>query len=103
MTNYNKVDNNSWKITVTLTQTLANAAPVKPKITVYPVPFTTDLTIENASELLTMTIMDATGKIIRTVHQPTTSVEVSDLAPGLYVLQMKQSDGSVSYIKAVKE
>lgn len=101
--NYNKVDNNSWKITVTLTQTLANAAPVKPKITVYPVPFTTVLNIENASELLTMTIMDATGKIIRTVHQPTTSVEVSDLAPGLYVLQMKQSDGSVSYIKAVKE
>ncbi|MFM2230478.1 MAG: hypothetical protein RL607_1736 [Bacteroidota bacterium] len=101
--NYNKVDNNSWKITVTLTQSLANAATVKPKITVYPVPFTTVLNIENASEISTLTIMDTTGKIIRTLNQPNASVDVSDLAAGLYVLQIKQKDGSVSHTKAIKE
>ncbi|MEN9336264.1 MAG: hypothetical protein RLZZ500_1251 [Bacteroidota bacterium] len=101
--NYNKVDNNSWKITVTLTQSLANTATVKPKITVYPVPFSTVLNIENASEISTLTIMDTTGKIIRTLNQPNASVDVSDLATGLYVLQMKQKDGSVSHTKAIKE
>jgi len=101
--NFNKVDNNSWKITVTLTQSLSNAETIKPKVTVYPVPFTTVLNIENASEISTLTIMDTTGKIIRTLNQPNTSVDVSDLAAGLYVLQMKRMDGSVSYTKAIKE
>ena len=101
--NFNKVDNNSWKITVTLTQSLSNAETIKPKVTVYPVPFTTVLNIENESEISTLTIMDTTGKIIRTFHQPNTSVDVSDLAAGLYMLQMKRMDGSVSYTKAIKE
>lgn len=101
--NYNKVDNNSWKITVTLTQTLSNTENEQPKVTVYPIPFSSVLHLTQANEIQTVTFMDATGKVIRTLESPEAAVNLADLASGLYWVSLQMRDGSVQNTKVIKE
>ncbi|MCZ8168423.1 MAG: T9SS type A sorting domain-containing protein [Flavobacterium sp.] len=101
--NYNKVDNNSWKITVTLTQTLSNTENEQPKVTVYPVPFRSVLHLTQADEIQTVTIMDTTGKVIRTLESPEAAVNLADLASGLYWVSLQMRNGSVQNTKVIKE
>lgn len=101
--NYNKVDNNSWKITVTLTQTLSNIENEQPKVTLYPVPFRSVLHLTQADEIQTVTFRDTTGKVIRTLESPEAAVNLADLASGLYWVSLQMRDGSVQNTKVIKE
>lgn len=100
---YNRVDNNSWKVTVTLTQNMGLNEAASTKVNVYPVPFTSVLHLTNATEIQSVTFADTTGKIIRTVEAPQDSVNLADLQSGLYLVSMQMIDGSVQYTKVIKE
>lgn len=100
---YNRVDNNSWKITVTLTQNMGLNEAAPTKVNVYPVPFSTVLHLTNATEIQSVTFADTTGKIIRTVDEPQDSVNLADLQSGLYLVSLQMIDGSVQYTKVIKE
>ncbi|RXR24076.1 T9SS type A sorting domain-containing protein [Flavobacterium stagni] len=100
---YNRVDNNSWKVTVTLTQNMGINEAASTKVNIYPVPFTSVLHLTNATEIQSVTFADTTGKIIRTVDKPQDSIHLTDLQSGLYLVTLQMIDGSVQYTKVIKE
>jgi hypothetical protein len=102
-TEFNRVDNNSFKITVTLTPLLGTIDVNAPKFKVYPVPFTDIIHIDGATEIKTLAITDTTGKVVRTIQQPQPDLYLGDLNSGLYILNIMLQDGSVQHTKAVKQ
>lgn len=101
--NYNKVDNNTWKITVTLSQTLHSAENSISKVALYPVPFKNELYINNPSEVRSIAIFNTLGKSIRDIVNPTETIDLSDLESGLYLFTLKMQDGSIFHTKAIKQ
>lgn len=100
---YNRVDNNTWKITVTLTQALSTIEVAEPQIKIYPIPFTDIIHLDNAQEVNTIFVTDMTGKLIQTIQQPQQDLYLGDLNSGLYILTMTLQDGSKQHTKAVKK
>lgn len=103
--NYNKVDNNSWKVTVTLVQSPLATTDVsnKQEIKVYPNPFTDRIHIDRADEVEAIVLSDLTGKQIKTIEQPQYDLYLGDLTAGVYFLNMTMKDGSMKVAKAVKK
>jgi hypothetical protein len=100
---YNRVNNNSWRITVTLTQQLSNVEVAANKIKVYPIPFTDNIHLDNAQDVASIFVTDTTGKLIRTIQQPQQDIYLGDLNSGLYILTMTMQDGSIQHTKAIKK
>ncbi len=69
--------------------------PVKPNVKVYPNPTSDFITIENnnAEPFLSIELLDYAGKRIKSFDPSNTSVNLSDLAPGVYLLQMISAQG----------
>ncbi|ESU27372.1 Por secretion system C-terminal sorting domain containing protein [Flavobacterium limnosediminis JC2902] len=104
-TNYNKVDNNTWKVTVTLVQAPLSATEVtkQQEIRVYPTPFTDMIHIDKADEIETIVLSDLAGKKVKTIAQPQYAIYLGDLTAGVYFLNMTLKDGSVRVTKAIKK
>jgi hypothetical protein len=100
---YNSVDNNTWKITVTLQPDLSTIDAAKSKIKVYPMPFTDSIRLDTAAAVATIFVSDATGKLVRTVKEPQQDIYLGDLKSGLYILTLTMQDGSTNHIKAIKK
>lgn len=100
---YNKVDNNTWKITVTLTQALSTVDVAEQKIKIYPVPFTDMIHLENAEGVKTIFVSEATGKLVKIIEQPLQDIYLGDLNSGLYILTLTMQDGSTQYTKTIKQ
>lgn len=69
--------------------------PIKPNIKVYPNPTSDFITIENndAEPFLSIELLDYAGKRLKSFDPSNTSVDLSDLAPGVYLLQMISAQG----------
>ena len=69
--------------------------PVKPNIKVYPNPTSDFITIENndAEPFLSIELLDYAGKRLKSFDPSNTSVNLSDLAPGVYLIQMISAQG----------
>lgn len=69
--------------------------PIKPNIKVYPNPTSDFITIENndAEPFLSIELLDYAGKRLKSFDRSNTSVDLSDLAPGVYLLQMISAQG----------
>ncbi|QBZ96674.1 T9SS type A sorting domain-containing protein [Flavobacterium sangjuense] len=100
---YNRVNNNSWRITVTLTQELSNVEVTPNKIKVYPIPFTDSIHLDNAQEVATIFVTDTTGKLMQTIQQPQQDIYLGNLNSGLYILTMTMQDGSIQHTKTIKK
>ncbi|MEW5676413.1 T9SS type A sorting domain-containing protein [Flavobacterium enshiense] len=101
---YNKVDNNTWKITVTLVPANLSTTDVANQraISIYPNPFTDMIHIDQANEVAAIVLTDVTGKQVKTIAQPQSDMYLGDLKAGVYFLNMTMSDGSVKVAKAIK-
>jgi Secretion system C-terminal sorting domain len=100
---FNKVDNNSLRITVTLNQLLSSPEAAAQRVKVYPAPFTDLLHLDHADEVKTISFTDLTGKVVRTVEHPSPTIQLEDLASGLYLLRMTMQDGTIQHTKAIKQ
>lgn len=100
---YNKVDNNTWKITVTLQETLSTVDIDAQKVKIYPVPFTDMIHLDNAEEVSTILVTEPTGKLVKTIQQPQQDIYLGDLNSGLYILTLTMQDGTVKNTKAIKQ
>jgi hypothetical protein len=69
---------------------------VKPNVKVYPNPTSDFITIENndAEPFLSIELLDYAGKGIKSFNPSNTSVNLSDVAPGVYLLQMTTAEGN---------
>lgn len=70
---------------------------------IYPNPVKNQLTITTENERInSIKIIDVTGKTLKTVVANTTTINVSDLAKGLYILQI-QTDKGIGTKRFIKE
>lgn len=101
---YNKVDNNTFTVTVTL-EPLALATSevmVKEKERIaHPNPFVDTLYIEKAENVKTAVITDLSGVVVKTVENPS-SLFLGGLKSGMYILTLQMKDGSVKSMKTIK-
>ncbi|MEK8180761.1 T9SS type A sorting domain-containing protein [Flavobacterium buctense] len=100
---FNRVDNNTWKITVTLTPTLSTNEVAVQRIKVFPIPFTDSIQLDNAQDVSSILVSDMTGKLVRTIQQPEPQINLSELNSGLYILTLTLQDGSIQHTKALKQ
>jgi len=103
---YNKVDNNTWKITVTL-QPIALAtnetAPKAKERLAYPNPFQDVLNIEKSENIKRLTVTDLSGVTVKTVENPSSTLRLEDVKSGVYILSYMMKDGSLKSTKIIKK
>ncbi|MGN7865372.1 T9SS type A sorting domain-containing protein [Chryseobacterium sp. 22458] len=75
----------------------------KKKIMVSPNPFSELLTISDISDVKTVSVTDTTGRMIKTIEKPSSSIDLRDLKEGLYFVTLKMKDGSTKTIKTIKK
>ena len=84
--------------------TIAEPVP-KNKLLLYPNPASNQLTIDNlqfTNKLFTVTIYDVLGKAHLMQNTNSSTIDISTLTPGLYVLHLQQGD-KIYYGRFVKE
>lgn len=59
---------------------------------VYPNPTSGNLIIENSDQIRTIKLLDITGKLI-TTYEPENSINIEDLSPGIYLIQVHTASG----------
>ncbi|QXU49309.1 fibronectin type III domain-containing protein [Chryseobacterium sp. D764] len=72
------------------------------KINVYPNPFTETLTISDVSKVQSVSIVDVSGRLIKTIEKPSSELQLRDLKEGLYLVVLNMKDGSKQTVKAIK-
>jgi hypothetical protein len=82
---------------LTLNSTLeVKEIQTSPSIKLYPNPTSNFITIENnnAEQFLSINLLDYAGKHIKSIDPQNTSVNISDLTPGIYLLQITTEKGN---------
>jgi len=80
-------------------ETKANSKEVK----VYPNPFHDILNISDVKNLETATVVDITGRAVKTFVKPSQQINLSELSAGSYLISLKYSDGQNKVIKVIKK
>ncbi len=103
---YNKVDNNSWKVTVTLAPVSLATNESTPKAKerlAYPNPFQDILMIEKPENIKKLTVTDLSGIIVKTVENPESTLHLEGVKAGLYILTFTMKDGTLKSTKVIKK
>lgn len=103
---HNKVDNNTFTVSVTLEPlTLAtNEVSAKQKERIaYPNPFVDNLHIEKSENVRKAVLTDLSGIVVKTVENPSSSLFLGELKSGMYILTVTTKDGSVKSTKVIKK
>ena len=104
-TEYNKVDNGTFTVTVTLQPTAlaASEAATKEKERIaYPNPFIDTLHIEKAENVRKAVVTDLSGIVVKSADNPSSSLFLGELKSGIYILTVTMKDGSVKSTKTIK-
>lgn len=75
----------------------------KKKIMVSPNPFSDILTISDISDVQSVSVTNISGRLIRTIEKPSSSLDLRDLKEGLYFITIKMKDGSIKTMKTIKK
>ncbi|MGI9581653.1 T9SS type A sorting domain-containing protein [Chryseobacterium sp. RRHN12] len=73
------------------------------KIRVSPNPFTDILTVSNISEVQSISVVDASGSLVKTIEKPSSSLQLGEVQEGVYLLILKLNDGTTKTIKTIKK
>ncbi|WP_415325372.1 T9SS type A sorting domain-containing protein [Chryseobacterium sp. MMS23-Vi53] len=104
-TEYNKVDNGTFTVTVTLQPTSLATSEVSAKEKeriAYPNPFVDTLYIEKAENVKKAVVTDLSGIVVKTVDNPSSTLFLGELKSGMYILTVTMKDGSVKSTKTIK-
>ena len=66
------------------------------KLNLYPNPTSIQLTIDTELEISETTIIDITGKNIRSIKQNTNTINVADLSKGIYFIKLVTDEGTIT-------
>jgi len=103
---YNKVDNNTFTVTVTLEPLVlaTNEVTVKQKERIaHPNPFVDTLYLEKFENVKKAVITDLSGVMVKTVENPSSAIFLGGLKSGMYILTLQMKDGSVKSMKTIKK
>ncbi|WP_084681405.1 T9SS type A sorting domain-containing protein [Chryseobacterium soli] len=99
-------DEMEWPFTINISkETLAvsEASQVKNKIRLYPNPAADILNISDTSKVKSVAISDFSGRIVKTVDNPGSAIQVGELKSGVYIVMLTMKDGSKQGIKIIKK
>ena len=96
-TNSLSIDNLSYQ-----PQALSTVEGTKERLSVYPNPFADVLSVSDVSDVQSVTVTDASGRVIKTVNKVSRQLQLSDLSSGLYFVSLMMDDGSVQTFKVIK-
>lgn len=75
----------------------------KNNITIFPNPFSDTITISDISKVKSASVLDASGKAVKTIDKPSPQLYLNDLKAGLYLVTLKMTDGTIKTIKTIKK
>lgn len=81
----------------------SEVSKAKNEIKVYPNPFADVLNIEKADQVKSVSVMDVSGRLVKTVESPSSVIHLGDLKHGLYVVVLNMKDGTKQTVKAIKK
>lgn len=92
----------TYTITTTCTPELGvGEVTLDKKLTIAPNPFTDRITISDVKDIVSISIIDLSGRLVKTV-KPATEIDLGDLRSGMYLINLKMNDGSLQTIKSIK-
>lgn len=75
----------------------------KKAVTIHPNPFKDVLYISDTKDLKLVTVTDVSGRLLKTIENPTKEINLSTLSSGLYFVNIQFKDGSKTTVKAIKQ
>ncbi|MBP2615966.1 T9SS type A sorting domain-containing protein [Chryseobacterium jejuense] len=81
----------------------SEVSKAKNEIKVYPNPFAEVLNIAKADQVKSVFILDASGRLMKTIENPSSALHLRDLKQGMYLLVLNMKDGSKQTVKAIKK
>ncbi|MBP2615965.1 T9SS type A sorting domain-containing protein [Chryseobacterium jejuense] len=102
----NGTDNLEGAFTITINKETLGTSEVskaKNEIKVYPNPFAEVLNIAKADLVKSVSVMDVSGRLVKTIESPSSVLHLSDLKQGLYVVVLNMKDGTKQTVKAIKK
>lgn len=93
------------QVTATVDNACLSTAETKlaEKLFLYPNPFTNILNIDHSSLIKSLQILDYSGKLIKTINAPKSSLQLDDLPSGVYLIILDMNDGSKQSSKIIKK
>lgn len=75
----------------------------KNNIKAYPNPFADVLNISDVSNVKSISVVDISGKLVKTFDKPESTLHLGGLNSGMYLVVLNMKDGSKQTIKAIKK
>ncbi|MFL9833281.1 fibronectin type III domain-containing protein [Chryseobacterium terrae] len=75
----------------------------KNNLKVYPNPFADVLNISDISNVKSISVLDVSGKLVKTFDKPESTLHLRELNSGMYLVVLNMKDGSKQTIKAIKK
>jgi hypothetical protein len=75
----------------------------KDQIKVYPIPFSENITISDVTNVKSISIIDVSGKLLKTFNKQTSTLDLKDLISGVYMVVLTMKDGSKQSVKVIKK
>lgn len=75
----------------------------KNNIKAYPNPFADVLNISDVSNVKSISVVDLSGKLVKTFEKPESTLYLRELNSGMYLVILNMKDGSKQTIKAIKK
>ncbi|MCJ7935321.1 MAG: T9SS type A sorting domain-containing protein [Chryseobacterium sp.] len=72
-------------------------------IQAYPNPFTDVVNISDISKVQSISIVDLTGRVVKTIAAPSSVLQLGELKQGMYLAVLNMKDGSKQTIKILKK
>jgi hypothetical protein len=70
---------------------------------IYPNPFTDVLNISDVKGVKSISVLDISGRVVKSIDRPSAQINLSELQSGMYLISLQYKDGSVHTMKAMKK
>ncbi|NIF06721.1 T9SS type A sorting domain-containing protein [Chryseobacterium sp. Tr-659] len=82
---------------------VSEVSQTKSGIKVYPNPFTDVLNISDVKNVKNIMVMDASGRLMKTIANPDSTIHLNELKQGMYLVTLEMKDGSKQTVKVIKK